>query len=104
MPRARRITRKVCWVVSLFWAVAWPLAVSIFEVGQFQSYHGRTEFAWATTVYPIAMLWLAYWLVAWFFWVRWSAVGAALFEPAPVPQAPAAAEPGPSRASELARS
>lgn len=102
MPRARRITCKVCWVLSLLWIVAWPLAIAAFDV-QFSGYYQAPRI-WATTLYPVAVLWLAYWLVAWFFWVRWTAVGAAFFQPAPRPPSPTEGEPGPSQATELARS
>lgn len=83
---ARRITRGVCWVVSLFWLAAWPLAVWVFDV-QFSGYHQAPRI-WAVMLYPIAMLWLAYWLVAWFFWVSWPEVWPALFEPARTAQTP----------------
>lgn len=101
-PAARRITRGVCWVVSLFWVVAWPLAVSIFGVWRYSS--DQSPWTWASTVYPIAMLWLAYWLVAWFFWVPWGAIWAAATEAAPMPPGSSEPEPTLTPASELARS
>jgi len=101
-PAARRVTRKVCWVLSLLWLIGWPLAVS--TLGVWRGRGDQTELAWATTWYPIAMLWVAYWLVAWFFWVRWGAIWAAATEPAPVARASADRELEATSTVEAARS